>query len=110
MLPAAACSTDNVGQVLRLAGQRFRHSLHSRSMAAGEFSRQRSTHQVVCHFLTVSCALSCLQLEAFDQRTGVISSAKETTSVIAQKALGAMSKAAEDKRVQGVVTNVSTGW
>jgi hypothetical protein len=51
-----------------------------------------------------------VQLEAFDQRTGVISTAKETTSVIAQKALGAMSKAAEDRRVQGVVTNVSTGW
>jgi hypothetical protein len=49
-------------------------------------------------------------LEAFDQRTGVISTAKETTSVIAGKAIDVLSKAAEDKRVQGVVTNVSTGW
>lgn len=51
-----------------------------------------------------------MQLEAFDQRTKVISTAKETTAVIAQKAIGVMSKAAEDRRVQGVVTNVSTGW
>lgn len=51
-----------------------------------------------------------LQLEAFDQRTGVISKAQETSTVIAHKALDIMSKAAEDRRVQGVVTNVSTGW
>lgn len=51
-----------------------------------------------------------LQLEEFDQRTGVLSKAQETSAVIAQKALGVMSKAAEDRRVQGVVTNVSSGW
>ena len=50
------------------------------------------------------------QLHEFDERTGVISTAKETTAVIAQRAIGVMSKAAEDRRVQGVVTNVSTGW
>lgn len=54
--------------------------------------------------------LLLLQLNEFDERTGVISSATETTAVIAQKAVGMMSKAAEDRRVQGVVTNVSTGW
>lgn len=49
-------------------------------------------------------------LEEFDQRTGVLSKAQEASAVIAQRAIGVMSKAAEDRRVQGVVTNVSTGW
>lgn len=58
------------------------------------------------------CMYVCLtlQLEAFDQRTGVISTAKETSHVIANKAIDVLSKAAEDRRVQGVVTNVSAGW
>lgn len=64
-------------------------------LAAGVTTAVGSTHQT---------------LEAFDQRTKVISTAKETTAVIAQKAIGVMSKAAEDRRVQGVVSNVSTGW
>lgn len=61
-------------------------------------------------FVSYPVLLCCLQLEEFDQRTGVLSKAQEASAVIAQRAIGAMSKAAEDKRVQGVVTNVSTGW
>lgn len=51
----------------------------------------------------------CLQLEEWDQRTGVITSAKETTAAIQQRVIGAMSKAAENERVHAVVSNVSTG-
>jgi hypothetical protein len=51
----------------------------------------------------------CVQLEAWDQRTGVITTAKETTAAIQQRVIGAMAKAAENERVHSVVTNVSTG-
>lgn len=51
-----------------------------------------------------------LQLEAFDQRTQVITTAKEATSAIAERAIGALSKAAEDSRVQSVASGVAGGW
>jgi hypothetical protein len=44
----------------------------------------------------------------------VITNAKQTTAAIANKAMDVMTKAAEDRRVQSVVTGVnagvSTGW
>lgn len=54
--------------------------------------------------------LACtVQLEEWDQRTGVLTTAKETSQAIQQRVIATMAKAAEDARVQSVVTNVSTG-
>jgi hypothetical protein len=49
------------------------------------------------------------QLEAWDQRTGVLTTAKETTAALQQRVATAVSRAAEDERVAGVVTGVTTG-
>eukprot|EP00775_Hariotina_reticulata_P013239 gene13239-13369_t len=48
-------------------------------------------------------------LEAWDERTGVLTGAKERTAALQQKVVSALSKAAENERVQSVVQNVSTG-
>lgn len=60
----------------------------------------------------VDCALllsPLTQLEAWDERTGVLTGAKERTAALQQKVVSALSKAAENERVQSVVQNVSTG-
>eukprot|EP00879_Flechtneria_rotunda_P001693 GHRR01001854.1.p1 GENE.GHRR01001854.1~~GHRR01001854.1.p1 ORF type:complete len:288 (+),score=133.51 GHRR01001854.1:102-965(+) len=49
------------------------------------------------------------KLDEWDQRTGVISSAKETTAAIQQRVVGAVSRAREDERVKNVLDNMSTG-
>jgi len=60
--------------------------------------------------LTVLCCCHHLtQLEAWDERTGVLTGAKERTAALQQKVVSALSKAAENERVQSVVQNVSTG-
>lgn len=57
----------------------------------------------------MSVSVRMRQLEEWDHRTGVITTAKETTAAIQQRVIGAMSKAAENERVQSVVAGVSTG-
>jgi hypothetical protein len=54
------------------------------------------------------------QLGEFDKRTGVLTSAKETTNATVSKLSEAVAKAAENERVQhvvaGVQQGVASGW
>lgn len=63
------------------------------------------THAAPC-----TAPLHTQQLADFDERTGVVTAAKETTTAIAIKALDVLDKAAADKRVQSVVATAGTGW
>lgn len=55
-----------------------------------------------------------MQLGEFDKRTGVLTSAKETTTATVSKLSEVVAKAAGDERVQhvvaGVQQGVTSGW
>ena len=55
-----------------------------------------------------------LQLEEWDKRTGVLTTAKATTAATYSRMAEVVAKATENEKVQGVMSNVhqgvSTGW
>lgn len=60
------------------------------------------------------CVAHHVQLGEFDKRTGVLTSAKETTTATVSKLSEVVAKAAGDERVQhvvaGVQQGVTSGW
>ncbi|WIA40123.1 hypothetical protein OEZ86_013525 [Tetradesmus obliquus] len=99
------------GMSLELARMRATEKVTDGSMktigALGE--RTSRAAEVVAAGLTTAVGSTQQKLEAWDQRTGVLTSAKETTAALQQRVIGAMAKAAENERVHSVVSNVSTG-
>ncbi|KAF6261745.1 hypothetical protein COO60DRAFT_734763 [Scenedesmus sp. NREL 46B-D3] len=99
------------GLSLELARMRATEKVTDGSMktigALGE--RTSRAAEVVAAGLTTAVGSTQQKLEAWDQRTGVLTSAKETTAALQQRVIGAMAKAAENERMHHVVTNMSTG-